>query len=233
MKQARQENDRRILAFWTRRESVCDGCGERLPPGSLIRLHQKTAWCLACADLDHLVFLPRGDAALTRRATKHSGLSAVVVRWSRTRGRYERQGILVDEPALRRAEEECLSDSARREARRMRAGEARARADRRHVEDFTRAIRSRYPGCPDGADVEIAQRACERYSGRVGRTAAANALADEAVDLAVRAHVRHRHTRYDEHLMAGWGRDAARARVQTEVEELLIRWRERDRATPR
>jgi hypothetical protein len=24
--------------------------------------------CLSCADLDHLIYLPRGDAALTRRA---------------------------------------------------------------------------------------------------------------------------------------------------------------------
>ena len=66
--------------------------------------------CLACADLDHLVFLPAGDAALTRRAKKASGLSAVVVRWSRTRKRYERQGLLVEEPALEQAEQQCLAD---------------------------------------------------------------------------------------------------------------------------
>jgi len=180
-----------------------------------------------------LVFLARGNAALTRRAARHSGLSAVVLRWSRTRRRYEREGILVEEPALQRAEEECLSDADRREARRLRAGEAHARADRRHVEDFARAVRHRYPGCPEGVDVEIAERACGRHSGRVGRTAAAKALADEAVDLAVRAHVRHRHTRYDQYLMSGWERDDARTRVQTEVEELLAHWREGERATPR
>lgn len=39
--------------------------------------------CMDCADLGHLVFLARGDAALTRRAKKASGLSAVVVRFSR------------------------------------------------------------------------------------------------------------------------------------------------------
>jgi len=56
------------------------------------------------SDLDHLVFLPSGDAALTRRATKASSLSAVVVRGSRSRKRYERQGVLVEEPALALAE---------------------------------------------------------------------------------------------------------------------------------
>ena len=34
--------------------------------------------CLACAELDHLVFLGRGDAALTRRAKAASKLWAVV-----------------------------------------------------------------------------------------------------------------------------------------------------------
>lgn len=49
--------------------------------------------CLACADLDHLVFLPSGDGTLSRRARKQSALSAVVVRFSRARKRYERQGV--------------------------------------------------------------------------------------------------------------------------------------------
>ncbi len=56
--------------------------------------------CMACANMDQLVFLPSGDAALTRRAKAASHLSAVVVRFSRSRGRYERQGILVEEAAL-------------------------------------------------------------------------------------------------------------------------------------
>jgi len=46
--------------------------------------------------------LPSGDAALTRRAKRASGLSVVVVRFSRARRRYERQGILVEEEAHQR-----------------------------------------------------------------------------------------------------------------------------------
>ena len=78
----------------------CSGTGDLLimdGPGPL---------CLGCADMDHLVFLPSGDPALTRRAKKESGLSAVVVRFSRTRQRYERQGLLVEQPALDRAKQE-------------------------------------------------------------------------------------------------------------------------------
>ncbi|MBO7941522.1 DUF2293 domain-containing protein, partial [Streptomyces sp. S9] len=59
--------------------------------------------CLDCADLGHLVFLARGDTALTRRSREESGLSAVVVRFNRRRGRYERQGVLVEEAGLARA----------------------------------------------------------------------------------------------------------------------------------
>ena len=51
---------------------------------------------------DHLVFLARGDVALTRRAGKYSTLRAVVLRFSRSRKRYERQGILVEEGGIRK-----------------------------------------------------------------------------------------------------------------------------------
>jgi hypothetical protein len=78
-----------------------------------------------CADLDELVYLPSGDAALTRRAKKYSPLWAVVVRFSRARKRYERQGILVSEAALDQAEEECLADSELRALRRDRDAERR------------------------------------------------------------------------------------------------------------
>jgi hypothetical protein len=53
--------------------------------------------------MDQLVFLPSGDAGLTRRARIARTLSAVVVRWSRARGRYERQGLLVEQAALQAA----------------------------------------------------------------------------------------------------------------------------------
>ena len=62
------------------------------------------------AALDDLEYLPAGDAALTRRAAKYSGRTAVVVRFSRSRGRYERQGILVEETALKKAELECTEE---------------------------------------------------------------------------------------------------------------------------
>jgi hypothetical protein len=79
------------------KEWTCTSCGGT---GDLLFMEDAGPLCLDCADLGHLVFLPSGDAALTRQAKKASRLSAVVVRWSRTRKRYERQGILVEPEAI-------------------------------------------------------------------------------------------------------------------------------------
>lgn len=90
-----------LNVFITAGESVCSECGEELGRHAWITLVQdQGALCLSCADMDHLIFLPSGDAALTRRAGKYSTLSAVVLKWSRARKRYERQGLLVEEAAL-------------------------------------------------------------------------------------------------------------------------------------
>ena len=78
-------NEKRDLkVFISSRESSCDECGDKLGRHAWIALAgERGALCLACADLDHLVFLAPGDAALTRRARRHSTLSAVVLEWSR------------------------------------------------------------------------------------------------------------------------------------------------------
>jgi hypothetical protein len=105
-------------------------CTECAGTGDLLFMEGDGTLCLECADLDQLVFLPAGDAALTRRAKKASGLAAVVVRFSRSRGRYERQGILVEEEALALAEAACLVDQEARARRRLREVERRSVEDR-------------------------------------------------------------------------------------------------------
>ena len=67
-----------LKVFITAGESACSECGDTLGRHAWITLAgERGALCLACADLDHLVFLPAGDVALTRRARKHSALLAV------------------------------------------------------------------------------------------------------------------------------------------------------------
>lgn len=176
------------------------------------------------ADLDHLWFLPSGDAALTRRASRYSTLRAVVVRFSRARGRYERQGLLVEQAALERAEQECLNDAEHRRRARERAAVRRSEADQKYVDAFAKRVAELYPGCPAGEAAAIASHACAVGSGRIGRTGEAKQLEAEAVALAVGAHVRHAHTPYDELLAAGVDRADARARVYDRVQNVLARW---------
>ena len=219
------ESKQELKVFITARDSSCDECGEALGRHAWITLAgERGAFCLACADLEHLVFLPSGDAALTRRARRHSVLSAVVLKWSRARKRYERQGVLVDEAALRLGEEECLADDEARKRRRLREAERRAGLDREYVQRFAARVREEFPGCPKGTEVLVAEHACLKYSGRVGRSASAKAFARQAVELAVAAHVRHVHTRYDELLTRGVDRLDARKMVVDEVSRILASW---------
>ena len=214
-----------IKVFISSQESTCSECGENLGAKAWITLiKDKGALCLSCADLDHLVFLPSGNAALTRRAQKHSTLSAVVLKWSRNRKRYERQGLLVEAQALDQAEEECLADSDLRDLRRERESLRRAEVDHQYVEQFAKRVRELFPRCPAKRERTIAEHACLKYSGRVGRSASAKRLDENAVRLAVIAHIRHTETKYDELLARGIDRREARIEVEEIVDLVLRRW---------
>ena len=165
-----------------------------------------------------------GDAALTRRSSRYSSLKAVLVRFSRTRNRYERQGVLVEEPALARAEQECLADSDARARARERRAERDAEIDVHYRAEFASHIRRLFPGCPEEEAIAIAEHACLKHSGRVGRTADAKRFDPETITLAVRAHVRHVHTDYDQLLGSGWERHEARDRVLPQVDRVLESW---------
>ncbi|GAA0250978.1 DUF2293 domain-containing protein [Cryptosporangium japonicum] len=216
---------------------ACASCGEpgvtapgavaglAPPPGAYQVVEGDERLCLGCADLGHLVFLPAGNAALSRRAKKESTLSAVVVRFNRRRKRYERQGILVEEAALARAEDQCLADEDVRERRRGRDEVRRAAADLSYQAGFAARIAELFPGCPPGRAEAIARHAGERSSGRVGRSAAARLLDEQAVTLAVVASVRHLDTDYDALLMRGVPRREARDRIRTRIDQVLTGWR--------
>lgn len=197
----------------------CDGTGD------LLRMDDVGPLCLPCADLGELVFLPAGDAALTRRAVKASSLSAVVVRWSRTRKRYERQGVVVEEQALAAAEEQCLTDQDARMRRRERERVRRAGEDEQFHVRLADEISRLFPGCPPGRAAAIARHTGARGSGRVGRSAAGRTLDEEAITLAVIASIRHQETSYDTLLMTGCPRGVARDQVRPAIDRILSSWR--------
>jgi hypothetical protein len=91
-------------------EWKCHRCGGT---GDLLVMENPGPACLRCIGLDDLQFLPAGDALLTRRVKAKSARSAVVVRFSRARGRYERQGLLVETHILAEVQQQI---EARRDA---------------------------------------------------------------------------------------------------------------------
>ncbi len=212
-----------LLVISPAKAFTCSDCGTT--EASLMRLEDDSPHCLECVDLDHLVFLPAGNTALTRRARKASTLSAVVIRWSKARKRYERQGVLVESPALELAEEQCLADEDVRARQRERAREKRAVEDVDFQRRMAQEIVRLFPGCAADRAAAIAGHAGTRSSGRVGRSAAGRALEENAVTLAVAASIRHLDTPYDELLMAGVPRAEARERIRAQVDEVLDQWR--------
>ncbi|GAB2838391.1 hypothetical protein GCM10027074_00880 [Streptomyces deserti] len=212
-----------LLVYQPLKKRHCSVC--RRGPLPLLVMEDGVPRCLGCADLGHLVFLPRGDTALTRRSREESGLSAVVVRFNRRRSRYERQGVLVEEAALARAEQRCLADAEARRRRRARDARRRAAQDARFAEAFAAELRRLFPGCPAERARDIAAHASVRGSGRVGRSAAGRALTEGAVTSAVVASVRHLDTPYDRLLMNGVPRQEARRRIAAAVQTVLRGWR--------
>ncbi|CCE01719.1 hypothetical protein [Bradyrhizobium sp. STM 3809] len=86
-----------VVVVPTRDDWSCHRCGGT---GDLLMMEEGGPACLSCAGLGGLVFLPSGNALLSRRAKARSARHAVVVRFSRTRGRYERQGLMVEPQVL-------------------------------------------------------------------------------------------------------------------------------------
>ncbi|KPA11648.1 hypothetical protein MHK_008126 [Candidatus Magnetomorum sp. HK-1] len=223
MKKTKKTNDLKV--FISSRNSKCGECGEELGRKAWITLEEgKGALCLSCADLNHLVFLPSGDTALTRRSRKYSTLVAVVLKWSKARKRYERQGLLVEQQALEQAEQECLEDSDVRARKRERAAVRRAEIDDKYISSFAKRVRKLFPHCPPDRENNIAEHACMKYSGRVGRTQFAKQLDEKAIHLAVIAHIRHTETKYDELLSKGYERGEARKHVMGKVDQILHKW---------
>ena len=202
----------------------CDECGALRVRGDLVHYEGEKPLCLECALLGRLTLLLSGDVALTRRASAHSRLRAVVLEWSARRKRYERRGTLVEPEAIRRARAECDADAHAREAQRARAAVRREGEERDYVASFTAAVRRLFPGCPLSEAREIAAHACEKSSGRVGRTADAKQLDPEMVRLAVIAHVRHLHTQYDQIIARTRDKRGSRARINGDVESVLREW---------
>ncbi len=92
-----------LVVFITAKDSQCSRCQKELWRSSFLYREADQSLCLNCAGLDKLVFLPSGNAKLTRRVKNECVRYLVVVKFSRAHKRYERQGLLVEEQILEKA----------------------------------------------------------------------------------------------------------------------------------
>ena len=86
-------------------------------------------------------------------------------------------------------------------------------------------LRKFYPSCPKNREVAIAKHACEKYSGRVGRSANAKQFDKAMIDLAVEAHIRHKETNYDSQFNKGITKRNIRSNVKQDITKILQKWR--------
>ena len=128
----------------------------------------------------------------------------------------------------------------RRERRAQKKEDERRRDHWLRTRWLARLIRAEYPGMPRREAVKCAYHATEPGSGRIGDFAGRDDPHDHIEHLAVEAHVRHHHTRYDARLSEdrefcrGWGtrddhremRFEARAHVRPKVDRILAAWQE-------
>ncbi len=160
-------------------------------------------------------FLPTGDAFVTRtvKAAGRYWLS-----WQpRARHRPHRRllGLWAPAEVIRAAEERAKDTAEKRAAARTVNARSRARREERYEEQLREAVLAFLDFAPEHAELagqiarETAVHAAVVGSGRVGRTQLLTL--EEKARLAARAHIRHRHTRYEDELsdvpFESWGED--------------------------
>lgn len=183
--------------------------------------------CFKCSPFTEKEFLPSGDSAMTRRSKKHSRYCGVLLEWNSKRRRFERKGQCVEADAIIKARAECKADADKRKIINTKLAFKREMADKIYVADFAKAIKQRYPSIPKGRELAIAKHACEKYSGRVGRSASAKQFDGDMIDRAVEAHIRHHETSYDSEFGKGKAKRVIRSKIKPVVVKYLSDWRKR------
>ena len=178
-------------------------------------------------------FLPRGDAFVTRRVKK--GPHWVLWGQYNKKGGYAPvKGVFAPAAAIEEAQATAGATKTKREQSRPKAARQRERAETQYRRAFEEACVRFLNFAPNHRELaqaiasKTAATACQKYSGRVGRTSLLDL--DEKAALAVRAYVRHNHTDYDSNLppfddrwssLADDAYREARAMAHAEVDRFL------------
>ena len=148
-------------------------------------------------------YLPRGNTFLTRRVKK--GPHWVLMgSYKRKRGYRPTKGVHAPRAAIEetRAAEQAAAE--KRERNQERSLLRREKVEEQYRQEFKEACLRFLDFAPEHGDLaeriatRTAEHACERHTGRVGRTSLLDL--EEKAKLAVRAHIRHWFTSYDSNL---------------------------------
>ncbi|KAF2744961.1 hypothetical protein M011DRAFT_407410 [Sporormia fimetaria CBS 119925] len=90
------------------------------------------------------------------------------------------------------------------------------------VRQASEELNSQFPKMPKSGKEMVLKHGFRKYSGRVGRTGQLTMA--KKVQLAVIAHIRHRHTKYDKLMDKGVERTQARKEVAARIRSMLNEW---------
>lgn len=96
----KQEQPPELLAFIISKASTCSKCKKEIHKNGLLYIEEEQVFCMDCSRFSKFIFLPSGNSKLTRLAKKHSSIYVVVVKFSKSRKRYERHGLLISQEVL-------------------------------------------------------------------------------------------------------------------------------------
>ena len=148
-------------------------------------------------------FLPRGNAFITRQVKQgpHWLLKGRVNR----KGRYTPVlGVYAPAEAIAAAQARAEQTEEQRAPAREKSRARRDQAEERHRAEFEEACFQFLNLAPQHEELarsiarQASERACEKHSGRVGRTS--RLALDQKAELAVRSCIRHAHTDYEKYL---------------------------------
>lgn len=160
------------------------------------------------------VFVPKGDVYITKNCRKetHAAGQAVYVVVNKRR---KPIGLRCPASIVKAVHESDQATTAKR-------AEAVQKRDAAIEGDFEQALKRLFPNIPKESIPRTVSHAVKKRSRRVGRSGTVQL--DDKVKLAVRAHIRHEHTEYEQLLRQGKSREEARRQVWSKLNEIARLW---------
>lgn len=160
------------------------------------------------------VFVPKGDVYITKNCRQETYLAGQTV-YVVVDKRRKPIGLRCPASIFKAVQDLNQATAAKR-------AEAVQKRDAAIEGDFEEALKRLFPNAPKESIAKIVSHALKKRSRRVGRSGTVQL--DDKVKLAVRAHIRHQHTEYEQLLRQGTNREKARLQVFSKLNEVARLW---------